>query len=108
MKKCLFCDRENMDTALQCWSCKEVFPVTKKKEPWYFKAGFQLFAFCCVGPLMLPLIWFHPTYARKTKIVWTIVITVISLLMLKALMATLGYVVQYYSMALGGKLPAGL
>lgn len=28
--------------------------------------------FCCVGPFMLPLVWWNPVLSRRTKLLWTV------------------------------------
>lgn len=36
--------------------------------PWYFKTSVIVIVFLCVGPLALPMVWFHPRYKFFTKI----------------------------------------
>lgn len=43
---------------------------------WYFKTSVVVIALLSVGPLALPMVWFHPRYKALTKI-WVTVITVI-------------------------------
>ena len=50
----------------------------KPNIKWYFKTQWVVFAFLCVGPLALPLIWFHPRYRPITKIVITAVIILLT------------------------------
>ena len=39
--------------------------------PWYFRGGSLFVAFLVVGPLVLPLVWAHPTLSRTRKKVYT-------------------------------------
>ncbi len=53
---------------------KQVQPKTK----WYFKTYWIVIAFLCIGPLALPMVWFNPRFSKKTKIIVTIIIIVLS------------------------------
>jgi hypothetical protein len=37
-------------------------------KPWYFSNVFVIIMLLSIGPLALPLIWFHPTLSMKWKI----------------------------------------
>jgi len=50
----------------------------EKKLPWYFKNSVVVVAFLSVGPLALPLVWFHPKMSRTQKILWTVVTLVLT------------------------------
>ena len=36
--------------------------------PWYFRNSVLVLAFLSVGPLALPLLWFHPRYKLWSKL----------------------------------------
>ena len=88
MKKCPYCAEDIQDQAIKCKHCGE-FLSEELKGKWYFKPYWLVIAFLCVGPLMLPLIWFNPKDTRQKKTIVSIVIIVISyfvgFIMLKAI-----------------------
>ena len=61
---------------------------------WYFKTPFVVIAVGAVGPLALPLIWFHPRLTRKHKVLITIAVLILTYLTLLLLKDTLRLVNQ--------------
>ncbi len=74
----------------------------KTNDKWYFKNWVLVVGFLCVGPLILPLVWFNPCFNQKTKIVISIVIVIITyfltISMYKSIKVILGYYEQIFEM----------
>ncbi|MDD5138604.1 MAG: zinc ribbon domain-containing protein, partial [Candidatus Omnitrophica bacterium] len=66
------------------------------KTKWYFKTSALVVALLCVGPLALPLLWFNPRFSRKSKVVWSVVIIVLSYYLIASLVDALKTINQYY------------
>jgi hypothetical protein len=70
----------------------------RPKFPWYFKKGSLIIAFMCIGPFMLPLVWFNPGMSRNRKITVTVIIAVLSYFMWSMLVSSLSTINEYYKM----------
>jgi len=71
----------------------------EEKRPenrWYFKTYWIVIVFLCVGPLALPLVWFNPRFAQKTKVIVTIVTIILSYYLGSLLMNSLRSIKEYY------------
>ena len=107
MKKCPFCAEEIQDAAIMCKHCGEFLDAASHPQipaenlPWYFKKSFIVIAVCCVGPLALPLIWWHPQTTRAWKIGLTIGILVFTWMMFQATMESIDTLKELYRLMVG-------
>ena len=52
--------------------------MTDANLKWYFRRPVLLLVFLSFGSLVLPLVWLHPQFSRKTKIVLSLLVIVLS------------------------------
>lgn len=76
----------------------------QKREKWYFKTGSLIVSFLLVGPFMLPLIWAHPRFSKKSKLIITAVIIVLTLTLTVLLVNALRSLGSYYQFLLDEKI----
>jgi predicted nucleic acid-binding Zn ribbon protein len=81
MKKCPFCAEEIQEEAVKCKHCGEFLIDAELKRlkkdgniKWYYRTSSVVVSLLLIGPLALPLVWFHPNYNIATKIVVTILV----------------------------------
>ena len=73
----------------------------KPSEPWYFRTSAIVIAFLCVGPLALPMVWFHPRYSVLKKTVVTAVSLALTYVLTLYTIDAVKKILEYYKQLSG-------
>ena len=70
--------------------------MEKKQDKWYFKTSALVIAFLCIGPLALPLLWLNPRFSKKTKIIISVIVIILSYYLVVAMISSVNSINKYY------------
>lgn len=74
------------------------FTTDEKSMPVYYSKLFIIIVFCCFGPVALPFIWLRPNTSLLWKLGLTVMISVFSILLYFAFLASLHSIRELYEL----------
>lgn len=69
-------------------------------KKWYFSAWTLIITFIFVGPFMLPLVWANPNFGRKTKIIISAVVVILTILITLLFAKLVKWISDYYNITI--------
>ncbi|MCX5699653.1 MAG: hypothetical protein NTX01_08335 [Candidatus Omnitrophica bacterium] len=72
----------------------------QNQPKWYFKTWSLVASFLCIGPFMLPLVWANPRFSKKSKIIITVGVLIITYVLTELLVKSLKTISSYYQVPL--------
>lgn len=99
MASCSICNKETPAGAKFCPACGKIISSEQITEKWYFKTASLVVSFLCVGPFMLPLVWYHPKLSKRTKVIYTVIILLLSYMIYIVFMRSLNSIFDAYKLA---------
>ncbi|MDP2941681.1 MAG: hypothetical protein Q8N85_05485 [Candidatus Omnitrophota bacterium] len=72
----------------------------EEDKKWYFKTSALVTALLCVGPLALPLLWFNPRFSKKSKIIISAIVIILTWYLTVVTINSLRSISKYYQQML--------
>jgi len=76
----------------------------QNQPKWYFKTSSLIISFLCVGPFMLPLIWVNPRLSKRSKVIISAVVIILTYILTMVLVRSLRSIGSYYQFLLDEKI----